>query len=201
MNVKKICLSLALLLPMVCAPAALACGDDDGYQSNYGNNGRRGGWQNQSGYNGQDRSRWQRKMARKMAWKQRQLASNDPYYRYWSQNPSQYQSLWRSQQELNNLLGQGVISPQEKMLLEQQIAAYQGQINNNPYLNGSGYADPYAPQYPYGYSNYQGTVTGNLVNGLTGNGLNGNGNPFISASVPGLLQKLASYWNGQGLGY
>ncbi len=204
MNIKKVCLGLALMLPMICAPAALACGDDN-YQGSYGNNGGNGGWRNQQAsvqqnYGGRNGSgNWQRKMQRRMAWQQRQLAANDPNYNYWQQNPSQYQSLWQSQQN-PNLVNQGVISPQEQALLNAQMQAYQQQMNGNVNPYGS-YNDPYAAQNPYGYTNYSGGTAGNALNGLSGNGMS---SPFISAAMPGILQRLAGYFGNQGgagLGY
>jgi hypothetical protein len=196
MNIKKVCIGLALMLPMICAPDALA-------QSCGGNNyNGPGNWQSSQGYgngmrgngmrgNSMQSNNWQRKMQRKMArraWKQRQLAMNDPNYNYWNQNPGQFQSLWRSQQDMGDLLNGGIISPQEKAMLEAQLAASQ---NGGAIIPAGGiYNDPYNP---YGYVSANNGMLGNLGAGL-GNG----GNPFINAAMPALLQRLQGYWGGNG---
>lgn len=179
MNTKKVCLGLASMLSMICAPA-LACGGD-GYQGSYGNGF--GNMSMQQNYG--QRNRHHRRHYRQ--WQQRQLSQNDPYYNYWNQNPAQYQGFLQSQQNLPGLVSQGVITPQEQALLAQQMAAYQQQMNG-------GYGNPYA-QNPFGYTSYPGGngAVGNFINGIAGNG----GNPFINAAIPGLLQRLAGYWGGQ----
>ena len=202
MNIKKVCIGLALMLPMIVAPEAFAqsCGQSNNWQSRYQNDYGQNAGYGQSGY-GQDnwrgrkhRQKMQRKMQRRM-WQQRQLSQSDPYYNYWNSHPNEYQSLWRSQAEMDSLLGGGIISPQEKAMLDAQLAAYgqQGNLGINsqlPYGQTSYGQDPYA-YYPASNNG----ILGNLLAG-------GNSTPYINGAVPGLLQRLAGYWaQNQGLGF
>lgn len=208
MNIKKVCIGLALMLPMVVAPEAFAqsCGQSNNWQGSFNQNGfgQNAGY-GQNGYgqgnwrHGKHRNKMQRKMQRRM-WQQRQLSQNDPNYGYWNAHPNEYQSLWRSQAEMDSLLGGGIISPQEKAMLEAQFAAY-GQPANlgNLGINGQiPYGQVPFGQDPYAYANYPATnngILGNLLNG-------GNSNPYVNGAMPGLLQRLAGYWSqNQGLGF
>ena len=192
MNIKKVFVAFALLVPLILAPSAIAqgCGQANGWQQN--------SWQQQHHYGKQQR-KLQRKMQKRMAaqWQQRQLASNDPNYSYWRQNPSEYQSLWRSQQELDALIKNGVISANDKALLEAQMAAYALQQQNQyanaiNYNNGYGYGQnvDYSRQSPYNYNNQNGGLLNNLLGGTTGNA----STPYVNSALPGILQRLASYW-------
>lgn len=210
MNTKKVCVGLALMLSMIVAPEAFAqnCGQSGNWQSSYQNGygqnaefGQDGYGQNSWRNGGKHRRKMQRKMQRRM-WQQRQLSANDPNYNYWNSHANEYQSLWRSQAEMDSLLGGGIISPQEKAMLEAQLASYGQQgnlgINGQVPFGQAPFGQVAYGQDPYAYANYP-----QANNGILGNLLNGgNSNPYVNGAMPGLLQRLAGYWSqNQGLGF